>query len=318
MSETAHIPVLMNEVLEALSDLGQISEPAFLDCTLGGGGHSEALLREHEGLFLVGADQDPKALERCQERLAPFSSRTQFVQSNFSELSNADLARQSFDGVLLDLGISSDQLNSPERGFAFSEDGPLDMRMDQTRGLTAAEILNSYSFPKLKQMFQRGGLGSLSARVADMAIKSRPINSTKEFASICREATPTQLALKKNPAMIPFQALRIEVNQEFASIEQFFSDVPKLLSPGGRLAAISFHSLEDKLVASALRKYGRKPSSLRKLPMASEEESFGKLLSKDAILPSKEEIAENSRAASARMRVFERRQGDNKKWGMRG
>jgi len=310
MNVTEHESVLLEEVLDAFSSLSESTNPTFLDCTLGGGGHSESLLRQHQDLFLVGTDRDTEALERTSVRLSEFKERIQLVEASFSGIANPEmrssLSRSSFDGVLLDLGISSDQLNTGQRGFSFSTDGPLDMRMGSGLTKTAEDILNTYSKDELKKMFYRGGVSKNASKLAELTINSRPLKTTKDFAKVCQAATPVREAIKKNPSALPFQALRIEVNDELGEIDKFFAALPEILAPGAKLAAISFHSLEDQLVASSLRAYSRKPESLRRLPSQEVEPSFGRLLTKNAITPNEEEINKNPRARSARMRVFQR------------
>ena len=307
---TEHVPVMLDEVIEAFSSLAELETPMLLDCTLGGGGHAEALLEENEKLFLVGTDRDQKAVDRVTKRLAKFSDRTEFLKANFSSLSESSfrdkLPVKEFDGVLVDLGISSDQLNDSERGFSFSKNGPLDMRLDQEQDLTAYEVVNSYTWAKLKGVFQKGGLGAESGVLANKIIENRPVEDTAQLLSICRELKSAKTKPGKNPGTVPFQAIRIEVNKEFVSIENLLSSLPDFLAPGGKLVAISFHSLEDKLVARSLRSYSRSDSQPRRLPEKESRKSFGELLTKKALKPSEEEIKRNPRARSALIRIFVR------------
>ena len=321
--ETRHIPVLRDEVLEHL-----LLEPDFagapallLDCTLGGGGHSFALLEQDERFFLIGLDQDEAALRRTAARLAPFAGRTILQQSSFKDaraavrelgepVASALANGAPFARILIDLGISSDQLDDGERGFSFSGDGPLDMRMDRSKGITAAEICNTYSVPDLRRVFLRGGVGEMSNALAQEIERRRPVTTTAELAEICKTVgrrMPRDRGKKEhNKATVPFQALRIEVNDELGSLSAFLDQVPDLLAPSGKLAIISFHSLEDKVVAQQMRKWSQSPKELRRLPVPGTPETFGTMLTKQAVTPSSEEIAQNPRARSARMRVFKR------------
>lgn len=213
-----------------------------------------------------------------------------------------------FQGLLLDLGISSDQLDDPERGFSFRYSSPLDMRMSQSDGPTAADILNTASEHELRLIFLRGGVKRpLHAILSKEIVRRRPFSTTDQLADLCaelerrprkREAGPA-----RNPATLPFQALRIEVNQELAKLQSFLDLAPTYLAPGGRLAVISFHSSEDKVVTQTMRRWSRRELS----PFPSDDRApFGTLLTKQAVVPSEEEIQANPRARSARLRVFER------------
>ncbi len=317
---TRHCPVLLDEIVESFAH----REPKLLfDGTLGGGGHAETLLEKFETSGFVGFDRDAHAIARCKSRLKAFENRIWLTQASFAELHTVlsetppELQRVldqqntslQFDCMLLDLGISSDQLDSEERGFSFSASGPLDMRMDQNSGATAADILNEATQGELSRIFRLGGLRDLYTALAKEVIASRPVNSTAQFADICvralrRGKLQRKARVGQHPATIPFQALRIAVNREYEAIEQFLAHVLEFLAPGGRLAIISFHSAEDKLVAKTLRAWSRTEMGARKLP--SNEVPKGALLTKKAIVPTETEIAANPRARSARLRVFEK------------
>ena len=314
-TNTRHVSVMLDEVLDYL----KVERPdsLLLDCTLGGGGHSEALLKAAENSFLVGMDRDLTALARCKERLENFEDRTCFLHGNFADLSAVSEEARSdfpseyrerlFDRVLADRGLSSDQLDDTTRGFSFGEEGPLDMRMDQSSKLPADEILNEYSFVELRRVFHRGDVGRNSAALAKAVIASRPIRDTKHFSEICIDVSRRDKRQQKSshPATVPFQAVRIEANSELSSLSSFLESIVELLAPGGRLAIISFHSLEDKYVARAMRAWSR-TTAPAKLPVTGEQKGLGSLLTSKAITPSDSEVEQNPRARSARLRVYEK------------
>ena len=313
---SVHRAVLLSEVLQALEpSVAGTEETLVFDGTVGGGGHSEALLESSPKVCLLGTDRDSEALARAARRLERFGDRFHLAHTDFTRFreawahaperfrqrsGQADNEEPKFQRMLLDLGISSDQLDTPGRGFSFQSDGPLDMRMDSTRGMTAAEFLNTASERDIKIAFLRGGVDrGLAVRLAREIPRRRPLNTTRDFAELCSRLNRPRRGEKfKNPATLPFQALRIEVNKEFDLIERFMEIVPGSIAPGGRLAVISFHSLEDKFVTRAMRTWSR-PGLIGEAP-------FGRLLTKQAVVPGEAEIAENPRARSARLRVFER------------
>ena len=317
---SVHKPVLLEEVLAQLGTDTSENVRVIFDGTLGGGGHSEALLERFPEAVLVGTDRDAAAVARTAERLSRFSKRCFFVTASFDEIDTvwsrlpAELRRTDaphFDRMLLDLGISSDQLDDPDRGFTFHGDGPLDMRMDTSHGKTAADILNGASESELKRIFLRGGMHRLhAASLVREVSQRRPITSRKEFAALCEQTAPAAEKFRtsgrrRNPATLPFQSLRLEVNDELGVLQRFLSAAPEHLAPGARLAIISFHSLEDKYVTQAMRRWSKPTEGDARRPGA----PFGKLLTKSAIVPSEKESALNPRARSARMRVFERARG---------
>ena len=311
-----HQPVLLAEVLDWL-ELDKIGETAFmLDATLGDGGHAEACLRQSKELRLVGLDRDESALERSKVFLGDFCERVQTFHRNFSEaesvLNQLSLSSEApFDRILLDLGVSSPQLDEASRGFSFKEDAPLDMRMDRSDERNAWHLVNQFSANELRKVLLRGGVGSESARFANAIVAGRPIETTKELARlISSETRPDKRAkvTKRHPATLVFQALRMEVNQELKSLRCFLESIPNLLAPRGRLLCISFHSLEDREVTKTFRRWSRSSDTLHKLPFRGTElsKSFGKLLTPHAITPGKAEAEKNPRSRSARLRVFGR------------
>ena len=316
-NKSIHNSVLLEEVLSFLKPIEEGSEPqVFLDGTLGGGGHSYALLEQNRGILLVGFDRDKAAIDRTSKRLETFAGRFFLQHGSFGDLEemlvevgcNASSAFGQtgfqFSGILLDLGISSDQLDDLDRGFSFKS-GPLDMRMDQEQKRSASTVVNEYSFAALRRVFLRGDLGSKSSSLARKIVDARPIETNKELADICQSVLGRNDSKPgRHPATIAFQAIRIEVNTEFEELERFLEQVPNYLVPGGRLAIISFHSLEDKMAARFMRDWSREKRPLPELAQA-DVPAMGRLLTKSAITPSEQEKESNPRARSARMRIFE-------------
>lgn len=244
---TYHQPVLATAVLEGLQPK---AGGLYLDATVGGGGHTALLLRSEPTCRVLAVDQDPMALAAAQEFLAPFGDRVQFWQGNFADL---PVAEPMFDGILADLGVSSAQLDRPERGFSFRFDAPLDMRMNPANPLTAATVINHYSERELADIFYEYGEERFARRIARQIVARRPLTTTQELAQLvahCLKASPRQ---RIHPATRVFQALRIYVNQELAVLDQFLARSPHWLKPAGRIAVISFHSLEDRRVKQAWR-----------------------------------------------------------------
>lgn len=316
--QSVHEPVLLREVLEYLSP--SLGSGLLFDGTLGGGGHSEALLRESPKAFLVGVDRDSLALELAKETLKNFADRQFLLQGSYDQVFEiagdlptsvpalSNRAPIQFNSILLDLGISSDQLDAPERGFSFKARGPLDMRMDQSAPKTAADILNSYSEHELRNMFLRGGTHrGYAIALSRAVIERRPFMQTSEFSRLCDEIASPQESHRKSgkfrdAATVPFQALRIEVNDEFGMLERFLARAGDVLAPGGRLGIISFHSTEDQKVTQAMRRWAQPTEGDARAPGP----SFGKLLTRSAVIAESEEATRNPRSRSARLRVFER------------
>ena len=285
----SHEPVLLAEVLEAL-------EPArggaFVDCTVGLGGHARALL-EGGATRLVGFDRDLDALAIAAERLAPFGDRAVLVHADYRELTSVLGARgiESAAGILADLGVSSLQLEAVGRGFSFRRDEPLDMRMDRSKGPTAAELLRDTDEEELANVIFRFGEERHSRRIA-RGIKSRRIETTGELADVVRRAVPHRGYQRIDPATRTFQALRIWVNRELDGLDGFVRDAVRMLARGGRAAVISFHSLEDRVIKHTMREL--------------ERDGTVRLLSRKPIGPSDEETDRNPRARSAKLRAAER------------
>lgn len=318
-SELTHIPVLLPEVVSELS-AGNNNDGAFLvyDGTLGGASHAKALLETNPNVFVLGVDRDASVIQKATEKLSEFQERVHLIHGVFStisehldsvsgewpSISNESSNSSLCDAMLVDLGVSSFQLDEAARGFSFKNSAPLDMRMDNTQTLSAEQVVNEYQPGELKRVLLRGGVGATSGQLARAIVNNRPVETTTELAEICKKALPPHVTQKnRNPATVVFQAIRIEVNDEFGEIERFLDEVPNCLAPGGTLAVISFHSSEDKLVASRMRSWTRAEKPLKDLPQA-DKPALGKLLTGSAIVPSEAEIANNPRSRSARLRVF--------------
>lgn len=308
MSQFVHKPVLLAEVLQALQPK---SGGQYVDGTLGAGGHGAAILEASSPAgWLYGCDRDRAALEAAGERLARFAGRFELRQANFSELADW-IVPESCDGVLLDLGVSSPQLDCAERGFSFQRDGPLDMRMDRRQPLTADELVNGASAERLAEIFWEFGGESQSRRVARAIVRERQnrlIKTTRELADVIERVLPRR-GKRTHPATRVFQALRIAVNDEVSSLKIGLEAAFRILKPRGRLAVITFHSLEDRVV----KNFGRARAQdytftggvdvpeLRR-PRAPEL----KWCPRKAIKPSQAELAENPRSRSAQLRVMEK------------
>ncbi|MEV6149131.1 16S rRNA (cytosine(1402)-N(4))-methyltransferase RsmH [Nonomuraea sp. NPDC052129] len=307
-----HVPVMLDRVLELLAPALTGQEPVVVDANLGLGGHSEALLAAHPSLHLIGIDRDPFAIEFSTRRLAPYADRTTLVHASSDELADvlARAGRATVDGVLFDLGVSSPQLDEAERGFAYSYDAPLDMRMDTDQELTAEKVVNTYSAAELTRILRDYGEERFAPRVARLILQERakdPITSTKRLAEIVRQAIPAATRRTGgNPAKRTFQALRIEVNAELAALEVALPAALDALVLGGRVVVLSYHSLEDRLTKQVLaaRTKDTGPPGLP-VPLPAHQPRF-RLVTRGAELPSEEELARNPRATSARLRAAER------------
>ena len=308
----AHVPVLLERVVGLLAPA--LTEPGavVVDCTLGMGGHAEALLRAAPDCRLVGLDRDPEALRRSGDRLAPYAGRTTLVHAVYDALPQvlAELGLDCVQGVLFDLGVSSLQLDEPERGFAYAQDAPLDMRMDPTRGDTAADVVNTYDGKALATVLKQYGEERFASRIADAIVRERarePFTSTARLAELVRTAIPAATRRTGgHPAKRTFQALRIEVNDELGVLRRAIPASVATLCVGGRLVVLSYQSLEDKIVKSELvaRSASTVPVDLPFVPEGAVSEL--RLLVRGAGKAPADEIAANPRAASVRLRAAER------------
>jgi 16S rRNA (cytosine1402-N4)-methyltransferase len=300
-----HKSVLLNEVLWAFKDLAL---DTFIDGTLGAGGHSAAILAQHPEIKqLIGIDQDPSALRLAQENLAPYQEKCRFVHANFSAL--GEVASHA-DGILVDLGVSSMQLDQAERGFSFRFDAPLDMRMNPDNPLSAQEIVNTWEEGALAKIFRDYGEEKKWRRAAHAIVegrKKKAIETTKELVDLL-EPHLYDPRSKIHPLTRVFQALRIAVNRELEVLETFLLQALKTLSPGGRLAVISFHSLEDRIVKQQFRDWASDKVSTTGLQgLFLDKDPEGVVITSKPLEAEEAEISENPRARSARLRVFEKK-----------
>ena len=304
--ESTHLPVLLEEVMDFLQPQGG---GLFIDATLGLGGHAQAILAAGPRTELLGIDQDSEALSRANQRLTSFRGRYHLVQANFAEIGEiaAQKGVQSVRGILADLGVSSLQLDSADRGFSFQREGPLDMRMNREADLTAGEVINHYGEKDLANLIFTYGEEHRSRSIARAIVAARPIHTTKALADVVYRAVHARGYQRIHPATRTFQALRIFVNDELGRLPRFIRSAVDLLSSGGRLAIISFHSLEDRIVKEAFRSLSRKcicPPGTTSCQCGKKE--LLKVLTKKPAVPSDAEISRNPRARSAKLRVAER------------
>ncbi|MBQ8850416.1 MAG: 16S rRNA (cytosine(1402)-N(4))-methyltransferase RsmH [Clostridia bacterium] len=305
--EFSHRSVLLDECIEGLNI---DPDGIYVDGTAGGGGHSFAIASRLTGGKLIAIDQDEAAIAAAGARLAPLGERATVVRSNFCEVANVcrGLGVEEIDGLLLDLGVSSYQLDTPERGFSYSADAPLDMRMDKRRSLSAYEVVNEYPEEKIKKILYEYGEERFSAAIAAAIVRRReksPIESTAELSDIIKYAIPP--AAREgghHPAKRSFQAIRIEVNSELDVIEPAIRDAVSMLRKGGRIAIITFHSLEDRIVKQTFADLAKGCICPRELPVCvCGRKPVLKQVNKKPILPSAEELEQNPRSRSAKLRV---------------
>lgn len=306
-----HTPVLLDRCVELLGPALSREGAVLVDATLGMGGHSEALLRQFPGVRLIGLDRDQDALRVAGARLAPYEDRVTLVHTVYDAIGDAvaEAGLPFVDGVLFDLGVSSLQLDVPDRGFAYARDAPLDMRMDQRSGTTAADVVASYGEGDLRRIFERYGEEKLAGRYARAIIAARatePIERSGQLVEILQNATPAALRHAGHPAKRVFQALRIEVNQELAVLERAIPAALNQLRVGGRIVIMSYQSLEDRFVKRVLQDAcaSTTPPGLP-VELAEHAPRF-RLLVKGAQRASEDEIARNPRATPVRLRAAER------------
>ncbi len=309
-NEFKHISVLAEEVIEGLAIR---PDGIYVDGTLGGGGHSSLIAaRLTEGGRLIGIDRDEDAIRAAGERLAPFGDRVQIVKANYGELTSVldRLEIPAVDGILLDLGVSSFQLDSAERGFSYMADAPLDMRMDREESLTAKDIVNTYPEAELTRILRDYGEERYAGPIARRIVQAReekPIETTGELVEILRKAIPMKMQKTGgHPAKRTFQAIRIELNRELTVLDECLDGMIDRLAPGGRFCVITFHSLEDRLVKNHFRRAEDPCICPKNFPVCvCGRKSRGHVVTRKPILPGTEEMEMNPRSKSAKLRIFE-------------
>ena len=308
--EFEHTPVLYEEVMESLAIK---PDGIYADGTAGGGGHSSGIAsRLSEKGLLIAVDRDREALEAAENRLAEYKCKKKLLHSNYSDTEAiANAAGGKIDGILLDLGVSSYQLDNPERGFSYMQDAPLDMRMDDGDSMTAYDVVNTYGRADLARIIREYGEENWAARIAEFiekARKEKPIETTAELTEIIKAAIPAKARRTgPHPAKRTFQAIRIEVNDELGHLREAVAKLPDLLGSGGRLAIITFHSLEDRIVKTEFEKRLKPCTCPKELPVCvCGKVADVKRVTRKPIVPSKEETESNPRARSAKLRVLEK------------
>ena len=309
--EFVHKSVLLKETIDGLKIK---PDGIYVDGTLGGGGHaSEVARRLSDKGSIIGIDQDEAAIEAAGIRLKDFGEKVTIIRSNYCDMKSKlhELGIDKVDGIVLDLGVSSYQLDTAERGFSYREDAPLDMRMDRRQKMTARDIVNDYEERELYRVIRDYGEDKFAKNIAKHIVAARqkaPIETTGQLTEIIRASIPMKFQKKSgHPAKRTFQAIRIELNQELEVLKNSLDAMIDLLNPGGRLCIITFHSLEDRIVKSAFRKNENPCTCPSDFPVCvCGKISKGSIITRKPILPSKEEMEENSRAKSAKLRIFER------------
>lgn len=307
----SHVPVMLREVLEGLK-----LHPGgtYVDCTLGGGGHSSEILRlTSPGGRLIGLDQDGEAIAAAGERLAVYRDRVTLVKQNFSRLPQVldSLGVGQVNGILYDLGVSSYQLDNPRRGFSYMHDAPLDMRMNRDSGISAGELVNNLPEKELARIIREYGEENFAGRIASFIVREReqkPIETTGELVEIIKKAIPARARREgPHPARRSFQAIRIAVNNELGVIREALGAAVERLAPGGRICVITFHSLEDRLVKDTFRELARPCTCPRDFPVcACGREPVVRIITPRGITPAAQEVENNPRARSARLRIIEK------------
>ena len=308
--EFKHKSVLLNETIDGLNIK---PDGIYVDGTLGGGGHAyEVCRRLGEKGSIVGIDQDAAAIEAASARLKDFGEKVTIVRSNYCDMKSKlhELGIDKVDGIVLDLGVSSYQLDTAERGFSYREDAPLDMRMDTRQKMTARDIVNDYTEADLYRVIRDYGEDKFAKNIAKHIVQARavkPVETTGELSEIIRASIPMKYQKKSgHPAKRTFQAIRIELNRELDVLRDSLDDMIDLLNPGGRFCIITFHSLEDRIVKSSFRKNENPCTCPPDFPVCvCGKKSKGSIITKKPILPSEEELEWNSRSKSAKLRIFE-------------
>lgn len=308
--EFHHVSVLLKESVDGL-DIKP--DGIYVDGTMGGGGHSGEVVKRLDGGRLIGFDRDETAINVCRERLSAYSDRVEFVNRNFFEIKDvlAELGIEKINGAILDLGVSSHQLDTAERGFSYQHDAPLDMRMNVKDTLTAKDVVNTYTEEKIADIIFRYGEDRWAKRIAQFIVAERErceILTTGRLVEIIKKAVPKGARQDgPHPAKRTFQAIRIEVNGELAGLEKAIRDFIDVLAPGGRLCVITFHSLEDRIVKTVYQEAAKGCICPPELPVCiCGRKPLGKVITKKAISASEEELEDNPRSRSAHLRIFEK------------
>ena len=305
-----HISVLYQETIDMLN----IKEDGiYVDGTMGGAGHSLGICKKlsEEGIF-IGIDQDDFVFDRAKVRLESADCKKEFVKGNFHDIKEIlmNLGIDKIDGMMADLGVSSFQIDDETRGFSFKKDGPLDMRMDKSKSFSAKELVNTYSYEDLRRVISEYGEEQFAGNIAKHILKNReekPIETTYELVEIIKNAIPKKFHQKKHPAKKTFQAIRIEVNDEIDALKQSVEDMIDVLDKGGRLAVITFHSLEDRIVKKVFSDYAKGCTCPKEFPVCvCGNTPKVKVLTRKPVLPTEEEIEANPRSRSAKLRVIEK------------
>jgi 16S rRNA (cytosine1402-N4)-methyltransferase len=297
-NQIPHIPVLFNEVIDTFKDL---KDGYIIDCTLGYGGHSEGILESNPNIKLICNDQDDEALAFSKKRLEKFKERVIFNKGNFKDVIDS-FKDKNIVGILADIGVSSLQLDKNDRGFGFDGD-TLDMRMDQNQHLSANEVVNNYSQNQLEDIFRNYGEVKEYKKVASLIVQNRPFSSSKELAQFLSK---NMYKGKLHPATLPFQGIRIEVNNELGVLEELFDKIESANFHGTTVAIISFHSLEDRIVKNYFKKWTQKcicPPGVMRCTCGNNHQK-GKIITKKPIIPTPQEIKQNPRSRSSKMRIF--------------
>lgn len=306
-----HVSVLLDETIDGLNIN---PDGIYVDGTLGGGGHSYQICKRLSPKGrLIGIDQDGEALEAARERLKEFEDKITLVRSNYCEIGTIlkDLGVTKVDGIVLDLGVSSYQLDNLERGFSYKSDAPLDMRMDQRQGKTAAEVVNNYSENDLFRIIRDYGEDKFAKNIAKHIVTARkeaPLQTTAQLSEVIKRAIPMKIQAKGgHPAKKTFQAIRIEVNRELSVLKDSLDKMVECLNPGGRICIITFHSLEDRIVKAKFRENENPCTCPPNFPVCvCGKEPKGKVITRKPIIPTEQEMSENKRSKSSKLRIFER------------
>ncbi|HEV7526552.1 MAG TPA: 16S rRNA (cytosine(1402)-N(4))-methyltransferase RsmH [Acidimicrobiia bacterium] len=311
MEEFSHLPVMAREVVELLS---AVPGGLIVDCTVGGGGHSAVLLDARPDMHVLGLDRDADAVTAARSRLARFGDRVQVVHGGFEQLGRLVERHGQGEkamGILMDLGVSSAQLDRPERGFSYRFDAPLDMRMDAKQTLTATEVVNTYEESQLAAVISQYGEERFARRIAHAIVAARPLRTTRELADVVRDAIPAATRRRgPHPARRTFQAIRMEVNRELPNLADGLDESVHVIGPRGRVLVLAYHSLEDRMVKQTFGRWAGDDAARdvpAKLPIAPPRaNALVRVLTRKPMRPSVAEIAANPRAESARLRAVER------------